>query len=41
MATLGYDITKNWSSSFNFMSIERVDDYASAKEDHVNIYQIE
>ncbi|MDO9041977.1 MAG: putative porin [Desulfocapsaceae bacterium] len=38
---LGYSLTKNWSTDFTFLNFERVEDFASAKEDQVSIYQID
>ena len=35
---LGYSLTKNWSTVLTFHNYERVVDYASAKEDQVNLY---
>lgn len=38
---LGYSLTKNWSTAFTFLNYERVEDYASAKEDQVSIAQFD
>ncbi|MFH2122118.1 MAG: putative porin [Pseudomonadota bacterium] len=37
--SLGYDITKNWSTDVAFYNFEREQDFDAAKEDHVNITQ--
>lgn len=37
----GYAITKNWSADVTWLSFERDEDYASAKEDQVDIYQFD
>ena len=34
---LGYALSKNWSTDFTYLNYERVEDYASAKEDQVSI----
>jgi len=36
---LGYDVSKNWGTGFTWYSFERDEDYATAKEDQVDIYQ--
>ncbi len=38
---LGYDLSKNWSTDFTFMNYQRIEDFASAKEDHVNLCQFD
>ena len=38
---LGYNISKNWSTDFTFFNFERITDYATAKEDQVNLYQFD
>ncbi|MDO8946329.1 MAG: putative porin [Desulfocapsaceae bacterium] len=38
---LGYSLSKNWSTDFTYLNYERIEDYASAKEDQVSIYQID
>ncbi|MGV1098381.1 putative porin [Thiovibrio sp. JS02] len=38
---LGYSLSKNWSTSATWLSFERDEDYASAKEDQVDIYQFD
>ena len=38
---LGYELSKNWSTDFTFLNYERVEDFASAKEDHVNLCQFD
>ncbi|MCX5870352.1 MAG: putative porin [Deltaproteobacteria bacterium] len=38
---LGYDISKNWSTDFTFFNVKRIEDFASAQEDHVNLYQFD
>ncbi len=38
---LGYDLSKNWGTSFSWFGFERDEDYASAKEDQVDIYQFD
>ncbi|MDD3814160.1 MAG: putative porin [Desulfocapsaceae bacterium] len=38
---LGYSLTKNWSTDLTFLNYERLEDYAAAKEDQVNIYRID
>jgi hypothetical protein len=37
----GYAITKNWSADVTWLSFERDEDYAAAKEDQVDIYQFD
>ncbi|MFQ6757869.1 MAG: hypothetical protein D9V46_13180 [Deltaproteobacteria bacterium] len=37
----GYAITKNWSADVTWLSFERDEDYASANEDQVDIYQFD
>lgn len=37
----GYAITKNWSADVTWLSFERDEDYATAKEDQVDIYQFD
>jgi len=38
---LGYSLSKNWSTDFTYLNFERLEDYPSAKEDQVSIYQID
>ncbi len=38
---LGYNLSKNWSTSLTYFNSERVVDYASAKEDQVDLYQFD
>ena len=38
---LGYDITKNWGTGLTWLSFERDEDFASAKQDQVDIYQFD
>jgi hypothetical protein len=38
---LGYNLTKNWSTDFTFLNFKRIEDFASAKEDQVNICQFD
>lgn len=38
---LGYQLSKNWSTDFTFLNYERAEDFASAKEDQVSIYQFD
>ena len=37
----GYAITKNWSADVTWLSFERDEDYAAAKEDQIDIYQFD
>lgn len=37
----GYAITKNWSADVTWLSFERDEDYATAKEDQIDIYQLD
>jgi len=38
---LGYSLSKNWSTDFTFFNVKRIEDYASAKEDQVNLYLLD
>ena len=40
-AQLGYDLSKNWSTGLTWYSFERDEDYVTAKEDQVDIYQFD
>ncbi len=38
---LGYELSKNWNTSLSWLSYKRAEDFASAKEDHVNLAQLD
>ncbi|MFZ5773875.1 MAG: putative porin [Thermodesulfobacteriota bacterium] len=38
---LGYSFTKNWSADLSWLNFERDEDWASAREDQVDIYQFD
>ena len=38
---LGYNLSKNWSTDFTFFNVKRTEDYATAKEDQVNLYLVD
>ena len=36
---VGYDMSKNWSTTLSFFNLERIEDWKAAKEDRTNVYQ--
>ncbi len=38
---LGYSLSKNWSTGLTWLSYERDEDYAGAREDQVDLYQFD
>ncbi|MBU3937628.1 MAG: putative porin, partial [Proteobacteria bacterium] len=37
----GYDLSKNWGTSLTWLSYERDEDWAAAKEDQVDLVQFD